>query len=216
MAEFSPRCDEEEPALPAKRKPDLTYSNTDEDPPSKVPKTVNGINGDAHADGGAEIARREEDNGEAKTGGPDTSGRSGADLEVHEEEEEEEEQGGEFGEADEEDDEDYDDEESDVEGDGEPPLDVKEKGVLKDDKGKGKLIVDDVDSDSDDSDDADPGDSDGNLQSGSDSDLSIDLLTEVDLDNILPSRTRQRRAQSKVVIADDRRNTDGSGGGSEA
>ncbi|PKI33247.1 hypothetical protein CRG98_046361 [Punica granatum] len=60
-------------------------------------------------------------------------------------------------------------------------VDVKGKGILKDDKGKGKLIVgedDDGGSDSDDSDDDDPSGSDSDVQSGSDSDWAEDPLAE--------------------------------------
>jgi len=96
-----------------------------------------------------------------------------------------------------EDDEDEDEENSDEE----PVVDRKGKGILRDDKGKGKMIEeeDEDEDDSDDSDDSDD-DSDGNV-SGSDSDFSDDPLAEVDLDNILPSRTRRRTAQSGVRIS---------------
>nr|XP_043634395.1 histone H2A.Z-specific chaperone CHZ1 [Erigeron canadensis] len=60
----------------------------------------------------------------------------------------------------------------------------KGKGIMKDDKGKGKMIEES----DDDSDDGSATDSDG------DDDLSDDPLAEVDLDNILPSRTRGRSA----------------------
>lgn len=72
-------------------------------------------------------------------------------------------------------------------------MDRKGKGILRDDKGKGKLIEEE---DSDDS-------SDGGNESEADSDLSDDPLAEVDLDNILPSRTRRRVVQPGFYIAND-------------
>ncbi|KAI3929686.1 hypothetical protein MKX01_025854 [Papaver californicum] len=62
-----------------------------------------------------------------------------------------------------------------------------EEEVVVDRKGKGKMIVEDED-DSDDDDDEFGGEE----LSDIDSDLSDDPLAEVDLDNILPSRTRRR------------------------
>ncbi|XP_026379513.1 histone H2A.Z-specific chaperone CHZ1-like [Papaver somniferum] len=61
-----------------------------------------------------------------------------------------------------------------------------EEEVVVDRKGKGKMIVEDED-DSDDDDEFGGGE-----LSDIDSDLSDDPLAEVDLDNILPSRTRRR------------------------
>ncbi|KAI3931245.1 hypothetical protein MKX01_040162 [Papaver californicum] len=63
-----------------------------------------------------------------------------------------------------------------------------EEEVVVDRKGKGKMIVEDEDDDDDDDDD----DFCGGELSDIDSDLSDDPLAEVDLDNILPSRTRRR------------------------
>ncbi|OWM71396.1 hypothetical protein CDL15_Pgr005583 [Punica granatum] len=209
------RSEEEELSLPAKRKPDLTCSNPDEAPPAKTPKSVDAINGVSHADSGAETVQAEE-NGAGRAEVPDASGRSGADLDGGEKEAV---QDCEIDEDDEEDDEDYDDEEDGDEDGQQRMVDVKGKGILKDDKGKGKLIVgedDDGGSDSDDSDDDDPSGSDSDVQSGSDSDWAEDPLAEVDLDNILPSRTRRKRAQSGVVIAGDRGKTDGGNDGSKA
>lgn len=215
------RSVQQECALPAKRKPDLTSSNADEDPPSKTPKAADKINGDSNSDGGAKTTVQAEDNGAAKTEVTDAAGRSGDDLRKDEEEEEEV-QHCESYEDDEEDDEDYDEDDDVEEGTGRV-ADVKGKGILKDDKGKGKgkLIVDDdddeeEDSDIDEPDDTDSSDSGGDVRSGSDNDWSDDPLAEVDLDNILPSRTRRRRAQTGIVFADNRRNTDGSGGDADA
>lgn len=72
--------------------------------------------------------------------------------------------------------------------------------VVVDRKGKGILIEDGEDEDSSDDDD---NSSDGGSQSDEDSDLSDDPLTEVDLDNILPSRTRRRVIQPGEFIAND-------------
>ncbi|KAK1440967.1 hypothetical protein QVD17_06802 [Tagetes erecta] len=80
-------------------------------------------------------------------------------------------------------------------------IDLKGKGIMKDDKGKGKMIEEE---DDDDSSDDDESDSDGDLDD--DDDLSDDPLTEVDLDNILPSRTRRRTAASGVRISGDENN----------
>lgn len=64
-------------------------------------------------------------------------------------------------------------------------VDQKGKGIMTDDKGKGKLIEESEDS------------KDCGSESDGDSDLSDDPLAEVDLDNILPTRTRSRR---RVVL----------------
>ncbi|OMO85517.1 hypothetical protein CCACVL1_10141 [Corchorus capsularis] len=61
----------------------------------------------------------------------------------------------------------------------------------------GILIEEEEDSDDDDD------SSDGGNESGVESDLSDDPLAEVDLDNILPSRTRRRTVQPGVYIAKD-------------
>ncbi|CAN8293901.1 unnamed protein product [Cochlearia groenlandica] len=84
----------------------------------------------------------------------------------------------------------------------EAEIDRKGKGISREDKGKGKLIEfdesDDEEDDSDDDEDEDGGDE------YDDSDLSDDPLAEVDLDNILPSRTRRRSIQPGVYISNDR------------
>jgi hypothetical protein len=83
---------------------------------------------------------------------------------------------------------------------------------LRDDKGKGKLIEEEEEDEEDD-DDSDDGssdsddDSDGNV-SGSDSDFSDNPLAEVDLNNILPSRTRRRTAQPGLHISGGTPNAD--------
>ncbi|CAN7134316.1 hypothetical protein HID58_030938 [Brassica napus] len=89
-------------------------------------------------------------------------------------------------------------------GDGEEEeeeeVDRKGKGISREDKGKGKMIEVEESDDSDDDDDED--DEDG--EEYDESDLSDDPLTEVDLDNILPSRTRRRSIQPGVFISNDR------------
>ncbi|KAG8391168.1 hypothetical protein BUALT_Bualt01G0159700 [Buddleja alternifolia] len=81
-------------------------------------------------------------------------------------------------------------------------VDRKGKGIMKDDKGKGKMLEESEDDDSDGDDSSD--DSDSDFSDGlDDSDVEDDPLAEVDLDNILPSRTRQRRAQPGLRISSD-------------
>ncbi|CAK9183694.1 unnamed protein product [Ilex paraguariensis] len=84
---------------------------------------------------------------------------------------------------DDDDDEDDDDEHSN----GKAKIDSKGKGILVDNKGKGKFIEE----------------SDDLSESDCDSDLSDDPLAEVDLDNILPSRTRRRAVQPGLYISKD-------------
>lgn len=79
-------------------------------------------------------------------------------------------------------------------------VDRKGKGILVEDKGKGKLIAEEEHEDEDDDDDDS---SNGAAQSDDDSDLSEDPLAEVDLDNILPTRTRRRVVQPGVYLAND-------------
>ncbi|KAF8086379.1 hypothetical protein N665_0628s0029 [Sinapis alba] len=81
----------------------------------------------------------------------------------------------------------------------EEEIDRKGKGISREDKGKGKLIQLDESDDSDDDDDDDDDDDEYD-----ESDLSDDPLAEVDLDNILPSRTRRRSIQPGVYISNDR------------
>lgn len=91
------------------------------------------------------------------------------------------------------------------ESDGEVVVNRKGKGIMTADKGKGKLIEeDDEDVDSDDDDDS----SDDGVVSDGDSDLSDDPLAEVDLNNILPSRTRRRTIHPGEYIANDLENDD--------
>ncbi|KAI3793849.1 hypothetical protein L1987_36472 [Smallanthus sonchifolius] len=104
-------------------------------------------------------------------------------------EEEEEEYEGEDEVDSEDEDEDEDDEVEHSNG-----IDRKGKGIMKDDKGKGKMIEESEDDDSSDEDG-------GASESDGDDDLSDDPLAEVDLDNILPSRTRRRTAPRGVNIS---------------
>ncbi|KAL4653002.1 hypothetical protein ACB092_01G270700 [Castanea dentata] len=104
-------------------------------------------------------------------------------------------------------DEDEDDDDGDSEnGDEKAVVDRKGKGIMRDDKGKGKLIEEENDDDDDDEDDDDSDSDIGSDVSDGESDLSDDPLAEVDLDNILPSRTRRRTVQPGIHIANDHRN----------
>ncbi|XP_010556318.1 PREDICTED: histone H2A.Z-specific chaperone CHZ1-like isoform X3 [Tarenaya hassleriana] len=80
----------------------------------------------------------------------------------------------------------------------EAEVDRKGKGIMRDYKGKGKLIEDD---------DSDENDEEGDDEDA-DSDLSDDPLAEVDLDNILPSRTRRRAMQPGLYISGEIANHD--------
>lgn len=111
-------------------------------------------------------------------------------------------------EDDDDDDEDEEDYNAEEDGDGEAEIvDRKGKGIMVDRKGKGKMIEDSEDDDSEghgDGDDDSSDDSDSDFSDGLDgSDLEDDPLAEVDLDNILPSRTRRSRAQPGVRISND-------------
>lgn len=118
-------------------------------------------------------------------------------------------------EDDEDDEEDYNaeqDEDDDASGEAEI-VDTKGKGIMRDDKGKGKMIEDSEDDDDSDghhgNDDDSSDDSDSDFSDGLDeSDLEDDPLAEVDLDNILPSRTRQRQVKRGVVIKDSDKGKD--------
>ncbi|ESQ35542.1 hypothetical protein EUTSA_v10008746mg [Eutrema salsugineum] len=110
---------------------------------------------------------------------------------------EEEQESGEE-EEDEEEDDDEEEEEEEEEDLIKASIDRKGKGISREDKGKGKLIEVEESDDSDDDEDDEDGDE------YDESDLSDDPLAEVDLDNILPSRTRRRSIQPGVYISNDR------------
>ncbi|CAL9014887.1 unnamed protein product [Prunus brigantina] len=93
--------------------------------------------------------------------------------------------------------EDDDEDEDGEKSNGKAEVDRKGKGIMRDDKGKGKLIEEDDDDSDDDSSDG------GSEFEDGDSDLSDDPLAEVDMDNILPSRTRRRQVQPGVYMAND-------------
>ncbi|CAN8305378.1 unnamed protein product [Cochlearia groenlandica] len=77
--------------------------------------------------------------------------------------------------------------------------DRKGKGISREDKGKGKLIEEEEeDDDSEDIDDDEDVDD--------ESDFSDDPLAEVDLDNILSSRTRRRSSQPGLFISNNNNN----------
>ncbi|XP_043703784.1 histone H2A.Z-specific chaperone CHZ1-like isoform X2 [Telopea speciosissima] len=104
------------------------------------------------------------------------------------------------GENDEDDDDDDDDEDDEIvdengeHSNGKSVIDSKGKGIMVEDKGKGKLKVENR-SEDDSSDDGNPSDE--------DTDLSDDPLAEVDLENIIPLRTRRRVAQPGAYIVND-------------
>ncbi|XP_039124134.1 histone H2A.Z-specific chaperone CHZ1-like [Dioscorea cayenensis subsp. rotundata] len=80
-------------------------------------------------------------------------------------------------------------------GEEEEEANKKEKGVITAvDKGKGKMVVEDEQVDGDDEDSSSDDVSNGGVDGGDEdgSDFDDDPLAEVDLDNILPSRTRRR------------------------
>ncbi|KAI9084054.1 hypothetical protein K1719_034050 [Acacia pycnantha] len=103
-----------------------------------------------------------------------------------------------------EDDGDADEDDDGEESNGEVVVDRKGKGIMTADKGKGKLIEEDDENEEDSDDDS----SDDGLVSDGDSDLSDDPLAEVDLNNILPSRTRRRTIHPGEYIANDLGNDD--------
>ncbi|KAL6139378.1 hypothetical protein ACLB2K_057683 [Fragaria x ananassa] len=97
-----------------------------------------------------------------------------------------------------------DEEEDGEESNGKSEADRKGKGIMRDDKGKGILIEeDDEDEDSSDSSSSSSSSDGGSEFEDGDSDLSDDPLAEVDLDNILPSRTRRRQVQPGFYIRSD-------------
>ncbi|KAL1216166.1 hypothetical protein V5N11_033790 [Cardamine amara subsp. amara] len=100
----------------------------------------------------------------------------------------------------EEDDDEEEEEEEDCSIGAVTEIDRKGKGISREDKGKGKLI--EVD-ESDDEDDSDDDDDDEGFDEDDESDFSDDPLAEVDLDNILPSRTRRRSIQPGVYISNE-------------
>ncbi|KAL8193601.1 hypothetical protein R6Q57_026736 [Mikania cordata] len=118
---------------------------------------------------------------------------NGGKDEIEDEEEEEDYEGEDEVDSDDEDEEDDDEDEH---SNGGAIIDRKGKGKMNDDKGKGKMIEESEDDDSSDE-DGGAGESDG------DDDFSDDPLEEVDLDNILPSRTRRRTAPQGVRISSD-------------
>ncbi|XP_043723180.1 nucleolin-like [Telopea speciosissima] len=100
---------------------------------------------------------------------------------------------------DESDDSDEDDEAVDQDGEhsnGKSVIDAKGKGIMvEEEKGKGKNLKVENGSDDESADERDLSDE--------DTDLSDDPLAEVDLENVLPSRTRRRVAQPGAYIVND-------------
>ncbi|XWS30559.1 hypothetical protein CRYUN_Cryun24cG0129100 [Craigia yunnanensis] len=171
-----------EPALPTKRKADLTPQDQ-ENLPLKSQKLQTQDETIQAKEGNHSVENQTlEPSGKNDSCVPESISENEEPGNVAGEEEEEED------EDDYEDDDDHDDEEEDG-------------NVSVDRKGKGILIEEEKDSDDDDDDDDDS--SDGGNESEGESDLSDDPLAEVDLDNILPSRTRRRVVQPGVYIAKD-------------
>lgn len=158
---------EDEPALPSKRKPDpCSIDKIDELKKQKADTS----------DSTRLITDEKIDKDEAELGS-DTDDEDDSELEDSEEEEESE-----------------DEDKGNEHSNGKSKADRKGKGILREDKGKGKLIDED-ESGSDSTDD------DAESVGNGFSDLSDDPLAEVDLDNILPSRTRRRVVQPGAYIA---------------
>ncbi|KAI3442418.1 V-type proton ATPase subunit C [Psidium guajava] len=198
----------EEFAFPAKRKPDLPRGEAEGvgevgDRSSKSVKLepLQNLNHTGGNDDEPSESRDGSAHGEGNHSGkalvPEEK-RVGADAQVEAaEEEEEEEEDDDYEEDDEEDDDDEDEQDA-----GDAGGEVYAKGK-EDDKGKGKMIVEEEEEDSGDSSSDDCGSV--GVPSESDSDLSDDPLAEVDLDNILPSRTRRQTSRPGVFIAGDRK-----------
>ncbi|XP_048434749.1 transcription initiation factor TFIID subunit 11 isoform X3 [Pyrus x bretschneideri] len=170
--------DQGEPTFPAKRKPDLSCGDQP-DCPNKTQKLEVPDDSPSAAEAKSQTPENFKNNssaGEEKT----CKFEANADLEDEDEEEDYEEE-----------------EEEDEKSNGKAEMDRKGKGIMRDDKGKGKLVEEDDDDSDDDSSDG------GSEFEDGDSDLSDDPLAEVDLDNILPSRTRRRQVQPGVYIAND-------------
>ncbi|CAK9175168.1 unnamed protein product [Ilex paraguariensis] len=170
--------EEEEHALPSKRKPDLTFVEegivqASENNPKKHQKLETSSDNNSSVPEVEKIDEVEHNHVEEEEEDGDDEDEEEEDYESEDDEEDD-------GDDDDDDDEDeHSNEKADV--------DRKGKGILVEDRGKGKLIEE----------------SDDSIGSDGDSDLSDDPLAEVDMDNILPSRTRRRAVQPGVYISDD-------------
>ncbi|KAG2709932.1 hypothetical protein I3843_04G002100 [Carya illinoinensis] len=188
---------QEEPTLSAKRKPDLTCEGN--------PKKTTKLEAPPDNNIGSSVFKEENNFLESSEHNSSTAQKKDCkfetDLLAEAEDEDEDEDEDDY--EDEEEDEDEEDEDSE-DGNGNAEVDQRGKGMVRDDKGKGKLILEDEDED------------DGSDISNGESDLSDDPLAEVDLDNILPSRTRKRTIQPGVYIASDLGNNDDDGDGGDA
>ncbi|XP_050946230.1 histone H2A.Z-specific chaperone CHZ1 [Cucumis melo] len=201
MAEITNR--KEEVAFDAKRKPADSCFQPKEESSNKIQK-LEVVEGEESCN----YVKNNAENGDHKGSdeqidnvsstvleGKDDDGVDGASLDAGDEEEDYE---------------DEDDSEDDEKSSGKVAADRKGKGIMKDDKGKGKLIEEDDDDDDEDSSD------DGSDLDSEESDLSDDPLAEVDLDNILPSRTRRRMVHPGVYFATDLANDDDDSSDSDA
>ncbi|XVF57710.1 hypothetical protein PTKIN_Ptkin07bG0004000 [Pterospermum kingtungense] len=174
-----------EPALPAKRKPDLTSQDHQNLPPKsrKLQSTDKIIQ--------AKEGIQSTENHAVEPSGNNDSSVPQSKHQIEQPGNDPEEEDDDY-----EDDDDEDDELDEDEDNGNAAVDRKGKGVLVEEK-------------NDSEDDDDTGSSDGGNGSEGESDLSDDPLAEVDLDNILPSRTRRRAVQPGVYIAKDGGNNGG-------
>ncbi|KAK8607340.1 hypothetical protein V6N13_053081 [Hibiscus sabdariffa] len=163
-----------EPALPAKRKSDLT--SQDHDPQQNLPLKSPKLQTPDEA-----ILPTDDDHAAHPSGNSASS--------VPEPTPENEDPGVDSEDGEEDGDDDYEDDDEEEEENGSAPVDRKGKGILIEEENG-----------SDDEDDDDDS-TDGGNESEGESDLSDDPLAEVDLDNILPSRTRRRVVRPGVHIA---------------
>lgn len=177
--------DQEETTLLAKRKPNPSCEDQADYPKKTQKVEVSGNNSEGKTQ---EPENLKSNSSVTEEKNDELEGNAYPDGEDEDEDEEEE----------------YEEEEDGEKPNGESEVDRKGKGIMRDDKGKGILIEEDEDDEDDDSDD-DSSDGGSEFEDG-DSDLSDDPLAEVDLDNILPSRTRRRQVQPGVYIRNDNGN----------
>ncbi|XP_050938802.1 uncharacterized protein LOC127148650 [Cucumis melo] len=143
---------------------------------------------------GEESCNYVKNNAENVLEGKDDDGVDGASLDAGDEKEDYE---------------DEDDSEEDEKSSGKVAANRKGEGIMKDDKGNRKLIEEDDDDNEDSSDD-------GSDLDSEESNLSDDPLAEIDLDNILPLRTRRRTVHPRVYFATDLANDDDNSSDSDA
>lgn len=197
---YSAEVKSDEGSLLSKRMPDLTSQNQDNIQEKMKDSNKKQKFEISSADDSNPLIPEVEENKEVNgTENISIQGDVNKGVEEAEEDEDEEdyEAEGEDDDNEDEDEDEEDDEEDDSDDDhsngNAEVVDRKGKGIMTDDKGKGKLIEESEDS------------KEQGSESDGDSDLSDDPLAEVDLDNILPTRTRSRRrvVQPGIHIADN-------------